>query len=115
MDILTGLELSEGIVVRTKDESIETVASQVGKARLLSASQGVEIVEITLSRGGRMFLQPPPEPAQTTLETYYVVGGSLELSYNSSSLQLSAGDSVVLSNLRGCAVLAARTDASSST
>ena len=110
MDTLTGMALPKGITVHTKHESIETVSSQVGQARLLSAAQGVEIVEITLAKAGRMFLQPPPEPSSTTLETYYVLGGSLQLSCDSGSLPLGAGDSIVLSELQDGAALLALTD-----
>ena len=110
MDTLTGIALPKGVTVRMKRESIETVSSQVGQARLLSASQGVEIIEITLVKDGRMFLEPPPEPSPTTLETYYIIGGSLQLSCDSGSLHLGAGDSIVLRELQDCAALLALTD-----
>jgi HD-GYP domain-containing protein (c-di-GMP phosphodiesterase class II) len=110
VETLTDLVLPKGITVRTKGESIETVSSQVGQARLLSASQGVEVVEITLAKDGRMFLEPPTNAAHHAVETYYIISGALRLSSDVGSLQLGAGDSIVLSELQDCAVLIALTD-----
>ena len=100
-------KVSSGLIIRRQDESIETVASRTGKARLLSSSGGLEVVEVSLDKDAHMFIEPPEDSRDETTETFYIVQGSVLCSCNGVDTQLVPGDSITAEAITDAAILTA--------
>ena len=105
-----GLLVSEthfkGLFLRKASDDLDTFTSNEGKARLLTNSMGVEVIEVTLKAGGRVFLVPPTSPGRSA-ETYYVISGTLRGKLGEDVLELGPGDCITLEGLQNRALLTA--------
>lgn len=72
-----GRVLPAGLVIRGREDALETVTTQVGSISLLTSRPNLEVSEGWLESGGRMTLVPSQEP-DGDAESYYVLSGTLE-------------------------------------
>ncbi len=98
--------LPQGLSLRKKGESLETVSSKAIELQLLVASQGVEILEGQLHKGERITLIPSGK----AVETYYILEGQLRGDAASGSTVVGAGDYLVTESLETSYTLLAQTD-----
>ncbi len=100
--------LPQGLSLRKKGESLETVSSKAIEVQLLAAGQGVEILEGKLGKGKRITLVPSGK----ALETYYILEGQLRSDSDAAarSIAVDAGDYLVTESLAESYTLLAQTD-----
>jgi hypothetical protein len=67
--------LPPGLQLRKRGEGLETASSRAGALQLLVAHPRLEIVRGALKKGERMFLVPPEDARQPTVEVCYVLEG----------------------------------------
>ena len=96
----------EGLHLRRASDDLDTFTSNEGKARLLTNSMGVEVIEVTLKKGGSVFLESSTSPVKGA-ETYYVISGSLQCKLGGHYLELAPGDCLTLEGLQNRALLTA--------
>ena len=92
--------------MRKANDDLDTFTSNEGKARLLTNSMGVEVIELTLNKGGHVYLVPPTLPGKAA-ETYYVISGRLRCKLGDESFALSPGDCLTLDGFKTRAQLTA--------
>ena len=92
--------------MRKASDDLDTFTSNEGKARLLTNSLGVEVIELTLKEGGSVFLESSTS-SRRLAETYYVVSGLLQCKLEDETLELGPGDCLTLEGLQNRALLTA--------
>ena len=91
--------LPKGLLIKHEGNSLETVSSHTGRMDLLVSAGDVEIAQVVLEQGGRLFLVPPEDSTQQVTETYFVLSGCLECSVASAVHQVGPGGYIVVSDL----------------
>lgn len=95
-----------GLSIRQPAEALESVAAATGHMRLLVAARDLEVTEVRLEAGARMFLTPTAANEPAT-EVYFLLEGQLECAFETGSVQLEAGASVATDALTSNVTLTA--------
>ena len=96
-----------GLTLRTRDQPLETVTTQVGSIALLATRLNLEVSEGMLDEGGRMTLVPPQPEQGAAAEMYYVLEGRLACELPNERFELRAGDHILVEDLEHPVILTA--------
>lgn len=97
-----------GVSVRRPGAALETVTSALGRLHLLASNDNLEVTEIDLAAGARLFLEPAPELVGLS-ESYYVLSGEVWCDLGASRERLEPGACLTVQELEGQVVLGAKT------
>jgi len=99
------VSLPNGLTIRKRGESIETVSTNAIEVRLLAASGGTEVLQGSLKQGEFITLTSTKD----AVETYYVLHGSLSYTGVDETFELSSGDTFITEGLNQPVSLIAET------
>ncbi len=101
--------LPAGLKLQRHGAPLETVTTQVGSLSLINADPRLELSEGTLDEGGRMTLLPDDtEPAAP--ELYHVLEGHMQAETESGTVELRAGDTLLVEGLRQTVIFVSTSD-----
>ena len=98
------------MVILKRGESLETVRSKTGEARLLAAAPGMEVIETTVASGKRLTLVPFDDPSAGAAEIYYILEGNLRADVEGGLVELGPGDTVLADQLPQRTIFVATSD-----
>ena len=104
-----GDALPAGMTLHRHDAALEVVTTQVGSFSLISANPRLEVSEGTLDEGGRMTLVPSDTDGCAP-EVYRILDGRMQARTENGAVELRAGDTLVVEDLRQPVIFVASSD-----